>query len=125
MAGDLLPLPRLLFVGVVDLDLGEQPCEVAGAVVIPLGEVTIFRARRLYAQVVHDDLLAGVNADLVLPAGADRRLLDDDLLLFRRRGVGLIAAGHTLDAEHLFAQPRPALHTDLLREVSALVHKGH
>ena len=49
VAGDLLPLPRLLFVGVVDLDLGEQPREVAGAVVIPLGEVTIFRARRLYA----------------------------------------------------------------------------
>ena len=125
MAGYLLPLPRLLFVRVINFDLGQQAGKVAGAVVIPLGEVTVFCARRLYAQVVHDDLLAGVNTDLVLPAGADRCLPNGDFLLLRRGGVRFIAARHTLDAEDFLAEPCPALFADLHCEVTALVYERH
>ena len=70
-------------------------------------------------------LLAGVDAELVLPAGADGDLIDHDLHLLRRRGVGLIRPGHTLDAEHLAGNARPALEADVLSEVAALVHEGH
>ena len=105
--------------------LGEQAGKVAGAIVVPPREVAVLRAWLLHLEVVHDDLLAGVDTDLVLPAGADGDLIDHDLHLLRRRGVGPIRSWHTLDAEHLAGDARPTLEADVLGEVAAFVHEGH
>ena len=108
MTRDLFPYPRLFLRCVILQALGQQPGKVAGAVVIALGEMAVFRAGGLYAQVVHDDLLTGINADLILPAGSHRHFVDDNFHLLRRGCVGLIRAGHTLDAENLFPDALPA-----------------
>lgn len=125
MAKYLLPHPGLLLGRVIYQVLGEQAGKVTGAVVVPPRKVAVLRARLLHLEVVHDDLLAGVDTELVLPAGADGDLIDHDLHLLRRRSVGLIRPGHTLDAEHLSGDARPALEADVLGEMAALVHEGH
>ena len=87
--------------------------------------MAIFLSGRLYAQIIHDDFLSGIDAELILPAGADSDLIDEDLLLFRRRDIGLILSWHTFDAKYLLADSGVALSANALREVTALIHEGH
>ena len=67
--------------------------------------MAIFRSRSLYLEIIHDDLLAGIHPQLVLPHCPQIPVVDDDLLLFGRTGKGAIRAGKAFDAEHLFLDP--------------------
>lgn len=125
MSGDLFPDPRLLLVGVIYQVLRQQTIEIGGTIIVPAWEMAVLLAEGFHPDVVHDDLLAGINADLVLPAGSDGYLVDHNLLLLRRAGIWLVRATHALDAEYLLADTLPALHTDILGEVTAFIHEGH
>src|SRR5699024_3066838 len=119
----LLPRPWVTLVGIVDFCLGEQALEIGAAVIVPPGKVAVFGAGGLHFEVVHDDLLARINAQLVLPAGADLDLTHNDLLFFGWSCIGPVLAVEALDAERLFAQPGAALHPYILGEMAAFVHK--
>ena len=127
MAGDFLPLPRIAMAILVHQMLRQQAIKIAKAVIIPAREVAVPGTRLLHFQIVHDDLLAGVNAQLVLPAHPDVAVLHRDFLLLRRAGKRPIRARKTLDAENLFAYAVMAPLAYFLGEMTALVHKfdGH
>ena len=103
--------------------LRQQAIKIAKAVIIPAREVAVPGTRLLHFQIVHDDLLAGVNAQLVLPAHPDVAVLHRDFHLLWRACERPVGAGKALDAENLFADAVMAALAHLLGEMAALVYK--
>ena len=84
-----------------------------------------FRAGGLYAQIVHNDLFAGVHAKLILPAASHDFLIHDDFHLFRRGSVGTVWPVKALDTEYLLSNPALTGQPDILCKQAALVHERH
>ena len=118
-------MPRLALVLFVHKMLRQQAVEIADAVVIPLREVAVFRPNRADSQIIHNDLLSGINADLVLPAGAHMGAVHHDFNLLGRPGVGPVRACKAFDAEHLAAYAFPAALAHLLGKMAAFINEGH
>lgn len=78
MSGDLLPLPGVFQFRNIRKVFRHQLFKELLAVIVAQGKVTVVSAGRLNAEVVHDLLLAGVNAYLIHPHLPDNLAIDHD-----------------------------------------------
>gem|GEM_PF-4923402 len=100
MSGDLLPLPGVFQFRNIRKVFRHQLFKELLAVIVAQGKVTVVSAGRLNAEVVHDLLLAGVNAYLIHPHLPDNLAIDHDFLFLRRRGVRYIRTVRALYRKH-------------------------
>ena len=87
--------------------------------------MAVSRAGGLHLQPVHDQLLTGVYAQLILPALSDGLASDDNLDLLRRGRVRPAIAAVALAVEDPHSDALRTAEPDFLREVTAVIHEGH
>ena len=124
MSGDLLPLPGVFQFRNIRKVFRHQLFKELLAVIVAQGKVTVVSAGRLNAEVVHDLLLAGVNAYLIHPHLPDNLAIDHDFLFLGRRGVRYIRTVRALYRKHMVILTGKTVLADFLCKVSALVNKS-